>query len=195
MECTVCKGKLEEPERKVDRPITQGLCSLCRSHVATSHKCHVHPFLEGLPLSTFVFSADGRVQCANRAGRTLLKKDQEGIASFLKGEVFGCKHASRPEGCGKTVHCGGCSFREALENTLSNGNLSTPKKVDLLLKREKGYEQACDMLLVTEAIDGSVLAQIKEMRLSLLKKSETAKPSPERGSWLTAWKALFASKT
>jgi hypothetical protein len=51
----------------------------------------------------------------------MLGKSEREIVGLRRGEALECVYASRPEGCGKTVHCEICTIRNTLMEVLETG--------------------------------------------------------------------------
>lgn len=53
--------------------------------------------------------------------RDILQKDLPEIEGLPGGVVFECVFAKLPDGCGKTIHCDGCTIRNTVMNTFMTG--------------------------------------------------------------------------
>ncbi len=58
---------------------------------------------------------------ANLGALELVGKEFHEVEGRLGGDVLECIHATRPGGCGQTVHCKGCAIRIAVRTTLETG--------------------------------------------------------------------------
>jgi hypothetical protein len=126
--------------------------------------------LRGTPLRDFLdqfsgpvllVSSEGRVVTANRKGLSLLNKTPENVDAKLGGDVFGCRYAALPGGCGKTVHCKACTIRNTIMDTLQSGksNMRVPAYPDL--HRITG-DNRVRFLITTERVGQAVLLRIDD---------------------------------
>ena len=60
-------------------------------------------FLNQFEKPLFLVDEEGRILTANKIGLSVLNKTQEKIENNLGGDVFGCKYAKLPNGCGNTI--------------------------------------------------------------------------------------------
>ena len=60
-------------------------------------------------------------------------KDLAGMQNRPAGEVFECKYAGLPGGCGETVHCKSCTIRKTVMATTKSGSpcFRVPAYMDL----------------------------------------------------------------
>lgn len=98
----------------------------------------------------------------NSAGLDLLKKKPEEVEGELGGDVFGCRYADLPGGCGNTVHCKTCTIRLTVLDTLHSGNshVETPAYPDLY---HITGEERVRFLITTEQIGEAVLLRIDDV--------------------------------
>jgi len=101
--------------------ITHGLCEACAQHIFAQMGISMREYLDGFDEPVVVVDADGLVQTANAAARRLLGKSLPDIEGCKGGDVFECRYASLPEGCGRTIHCSGCTIRRTVMDTFESG--------------------------------------------------------------------------
>lgn len=116
-------------------------------------------FLDGLVAPVVVIDSLGNVNTANQKARALLQKELSDIEGFQGGNVFECAFAKLPEGCGKTIHCDGCTIRNTVMDTLHTGisHLKIPAGLS------HGTTDNCaqmQLLISTEKINDVVMLRI-----------------------------------
>lgn len=150
------------PENSSDSIITHGICNECANKIRQLRGVDLGAFLDNLAAPVIVISATGAINNANKQARTLLKKDLPDIKDSRSGNVFECVHAKLPEGCGKTIHCDGCTIRMTVMDTFQSGrsHLKTPACLC------RGAPDKCDIvdiLISTEKVRDVVLLRIDKM--------------------------------
>jgi hypothetical protein len=161
-----------------DALITHGICDECAFHLCAQVGMPFRDFLDGLGLGVpvLLLDSDGNVKTANKAVRQFLKKALPLIEGYKGGNVFECAHATLPGGCGKTVHCSGCTIRRTVMDTLNSGK--SHEKVPAYLYRETpDGSQSLRLLISTEKVQDVVLLRIDEITLDEI--ASPAKKSPE----------------
>lgn len=93
---------------------THGVCAACKKNL-------IPVFLDTLDGPAFLMGDDARAKSANAKARKKVGKDLARIEGSLLGDVFGCRNAGLPGGCGKTPECSTCLIRRTVEDTYANG--------------------------------------------------------------------------
>lgn len=93
---------------------THGVCAACKKRL-------IPVFLDTLDGPTLLMGDDARAKSANAKARKKVGKDLAAIEGHLLGDVFGCRNARQPGGCGKTPACSTCLIRRTVEDTYANG--------------------------------------------------------------------------
>ena len=101
--------------------ISHGLCASCVPKFMAGHGCKFAEFLDRQAVPIFVVGDNGRILGANNEGLDLVDKAADAIQGQLGGEVFECRHASEPGGCGQTIHCKSCTIRNSVTKTAQTG--------------------------------------------------------------------------
>jgi hypothetical protein len=150
--CAWCKKELGRVHSQAasENVITHGICESCRNNVLFQMGVELGVFLDSLKLPIVVVNQGGTIVTGNDRARTLLRKGLAEIEGYKGGEVFECAYARLPEGCGKTMHCSGCTIRRTVMETHGTGrsflrvpatlNKNTPQdpeKVKLLISTER----------------------------------------------------------
>ncbi len=94
------------------------LCEQCVSPVDSPVRMPVREYLDTLPAPVILFDSERRAVAANRRACEYLGKGPDAVEGFTGGDIFECRYACLPEGCGNTVHCSGCTLRRLVLDTL-----------------------------------------------------------------------------
>jgi hypothetical protein len=144
--------------------ILHSLCGDCSNAFMTQHGMPLEHFINGFIVPVIVIAQDGSVGMANSRARTLLGKASAQIAGQQGGDVFECEHAAEPEGCGRTVHCSGCTIRRAVMDTMKTGQPHV--RIPANLKVGKADEaQPLAMQISTQKILGFVLLKVEKVAI------------------------------
>ena len=106
---------------------------------------------------------DGRVVAANTQGLKQVSQDVGQIEGRLGGEVFECKYATLPGGCGQTIHCKTCTIRKTVTKTHETGEccIRVPAYMDL---GDIIDVKTIRFLISTEKVNDVVLLRIDDAR-------------------------------
>ncbi|MBI5093409.1 MAG: hypothetical protein HZB26_13335 [Candidatus Hydrogenedentes bacterium] len=123
VECLYCRSFIRtiddgDPPRTL---VSHGVCDKCLPTLVSDLGQSFGEFLDSCAVPILVVEADMRVIGANVAARALVSDSMPEIEGRLSGDVIGCKHASEPGGCGRTIHCQSCTIRRAAMETLKTG--------------------------------------------------------------------------
>lgn len=114
-------------------------------------------------MPVFLVTPEGRIMAGNREAFSLLKKNPEEVNGELGGDVFGCRYADLPGGCGNTVHCKSCTIRLTVMETLQSGKSNVKIAAYPELHHITG-ENRVRFLITTERVGEAVLLR-EEMGL------------------------------
>lgn len=130
-------------------------------------------FLEKLPEPVVVVDRDGVVLTANNLARVQLGKGLHNIMGFTVGRIIECEHAGKPGGCGKTIHCNGCTIRMCVEDTYNTGrsNLHVPSYGEALGDASTAPKQRRLQTISTERVADVVILRIVDI-------SDNREPGP-----------------
>ena len=99
---------------------------------------------------------------ANSSALSMLSQEPAEIQGKQGGDVFECLYAELPEGCGKTVHCSGCTIRNTVMDTWETGDLHL--RVPAYLQQSAGgVTTRLKFLISTEKKGGMVFLRIEEI--------------------------------
>jgi len=163
--CFFCSSEIGPVSKYVDNEeeISHGLCPNCVPKFMAGHGCEFGKFLDTMPAPIFVVGDNRRIVGANQEGLRLIGKDGAEIQGRLGGEVFECRHAREPGGCGQTIHCKTCTIRITVNKTLETGepSIRVPAYMDL---GNIIQERSVRFLISTEKVGDIVLLRIDEVQ-------------------------------
>lgn len=122
--CSWCNEFLDTIEVGVhlEEGIIQGICGSCVENFLFQKGVPLRRYLDSLPMPVLVVDADMVVQTMNTAALKLQGRSPEEKGGVLRGgDVFECAQARLPGGCGRTIHCSGCSIRRTVTKTWETG--------------------------------------------------------------------------
>jgi PAS domain-containing protein len=147
------------PEAVAQRTITGSVCEECLQHVDAQSGMPLRDFLDTLGVPVLMVDSDMVVTTANKSLLALFGKNFSQVRGQRGGDVFECAYARLPEGCGRTVHCSGCTIRRAVTETFTTGR--SLQRVLAYLNRDAVTQfQQLGMLVSTEKMMGMVLLRI-----------------------------------
>lgn len=153
--CSKCDSLILEDFSSTNsgRIITHGICDECASLLLWPHRPAMLDFLDTLDAPVVVVNSSAEICSANKPARDILQKELHEIDGSPGGNVFECVFAQLPEGCGKTLHCDGCTIRKTVMDTLQTGksHLNVPAglfrgttesshEIRLLISTEKAHD-------------------------------------------------------
>jgi len=140
--------------------ISHGICDHCRDNVRFQQGVTLQSYIDSLAIPIFVIDDKGVVQTVNNKACQALGKNPADIVHHLGGDVFECEHARLPGGCGKTIHCSGCSIRRAVTECYNSGE---PKSmVPACVNPET--PSAVELMITTIRVNDGVLLRIDRMK-------------------------------
>jgi len=160
--CAWCNNEIGPEMRTSERRIAHALCAACSEHFVFQMGVPIQKYLDSLPAPIFVVNSNAEVQAANTLGLTLLNKESRDVLKKLSGTVFECAYARLPEGCGRTVHCSGCTIRRSVYETAETGEsrISVPATLRCDINDPA---QDVVMLISTEKMGDVVLLRIDKV--------------------------------
>ncbi len=162
--CAWCRSEIGviESSRWSERAVSHGICSNCFDNIRFQEGVPLGVYLDSLPAPVYVVDGDGIMTAVNRAGCRALGKDACEIIRRPGGNVFECAYARLPEGCGKTVHCSGCTIRRTVMRTFETGQ--SQSRVPAVLNHGDPDDPVPIRLAITTVkADGFVVLRVDEM--------------------------------
>jgi hypothetical protein len=175
--CAWCRKEMGRVDSHAgcENVITHGICENCSTNLLFQMGVELRVFLDSLKLPVVVVNRRGTVVTANHQATTLLRKGLPEIEGYKGGEVFECAYARLPEGCGKTMHCSGCTIRKTVMETFGTGTsflrvpatlnrntLEEPEKIKLLISTERHADLVLLRIDEVEAKDAPQLLAAPE---------------------------------
>lgn len=110
-------------------------------------------FLDGLDAPVLVVESSGSIKTCNHKARKLVQKDLSEIEGYKGGEVFSCRYARLPEGCGNTVHCSGCTIRRTVMETFQTGKIILRMPATLKPQEYEESQEICFYISTEKVLD------------------------------------------
>lgn len=124
-----------------------------------AHKPRLDEFLNTLTGPVFAVDEDGRVMSANQKAYDTLGKTAADVDGELGGDVFECRFANLPRGCGHTYYCPDCTIRH-LVNLTRQDNINFYSSIAFLRRHQHEFK----LRLSTQRIANLVLLRIEDMQ-------------------------------
>jgi len=163
--CAWCNRELNAglpADAKTKHLVSHGICKDCSYHfLARDVGLPLQDYLNGLDTPVLVTDGDVVVKGANRKAYTVLGKELAQIEGLYGGRVFECEYAMLPEGCGKTIHCGGCVIRRSVTDSFVSHNPHTRVPACLNCRTSEGSQTV--QLLISTVRSGDVVLLKVEM--------------------------------
>lgn len=157
--CSRCETRMAGPNVVSLNPVTANLCPRCLEYFELREVTDICQYLENLPAPILVVNGDNAIRGANTLACKAVSKDLPHILNRRGGDVFECAYARLPEGCGRTIHCSGCTIRKAILDTLSTGQPLSRISVEVLQNVE-GKDRRVKLEISTQRLANCVLLQI-----------------------------------
>ncbi len=121
--CAWCGKSLESISIESDTffAVSHGMCEECVKSFFTEKGYALRPFLDSINEPIIVVEKNHRVRCANVHAEALLGRQIKSEQTVKFGDIVECENAHLPGGCGRTVHCSGCTIRLCIAETSQNG--------------------------------------------------------------------------
>ena len=162
--CAWCRSEIRKiaSTRYPESEISHGICPACHNNIRFQEGVPLGEYLDSLPAPVYVVDGNGVVKGVNRRGCETLGKDPHEIVQHLGGDVFECAYARLPEGCGRTVHCSGCTIRRTVMRTFETGQPQS--RVSAVLNQGDADEPTqVPLTITTVKSEGFVLLRVDEM--------------------------------
>lgn len=162
--CAGCGKQIGEKSSRIfgDHEVSHGLCKSCEYHFIAQAGMPLTEYLEGIAAPVVTVTPEGIIGTANTHAHQLLGKSIEQIRGYPGGDVFECEYAMLPEGCGKTIHCSGCTIRKTVMDTMHTGN-PHQRKPAYLNQNLDGASHQIRLLISTEKKGGIVFLIVEEI--------------------------------
>lgn len=156
MNCQKCGNNLEKKNE------SRGVCDNCFSIILKDRLQLKSVILDNISLPVAVINEKLDIFSTNESLLKFVDKSLTEIAGGqLGGDVFNCKYANLPGGCGKTEFCEDCEIRKIVEKTANNGK-SYNEDVMLYISKD-GKQLKTKMNVSTRVIEGQIFLQVNDM--------------------------------
>jgi hypothetical protein len=156
--CTKEIGRVESSSHP-DTAISHGICPSCVDNLTLQHEVSLQQFIDSIPVPVLVVEADVVVQAANIRAGAALGRTAGSLKGFRGGNVLECAYARRPEGCGRTIHCSGCTIRRAVTLTFETGRPQSGVPATLH-RNDPDHPSAIALRITTVKAGGSVFLRV-----------------------------------
>lgn len=166
--CAWCNKGMEEDDGSDslhDGVVTHGICADCADNIEFQLGVSLKKFLNSFRVPIVLVNGDSSALSANRSALDLMGKELAAIDQMLLGNVFECAYSRLPGGCGKTVHCCGCTIRNAVSHTYSTGipSVRLPARIEY---NGSGAENGTTFLVSTEKMLNFVLLTVETLAMA-----------------------------
>jgi hypothetical protein len=145
--------------RPTDDRVTHGICPDCRSRLETGTGIPIEEFLASLDAPVLLIDADHTVGMVNSAAEALLDGNGKRMVGERAGTVFECENSHLPGGCSLTVHCSGCTIRQAVAFTHHTGEPKLNVPATLRVVDDADLADV-DLLISTARVGNRVLLKV-----------------------------------
>jgi transcriptional regulator with PAS, ATPase and Fis domain len=143
--------------------VSHGICSECAELLVGQRRLTLSQLLDQLDTPVIALDADITAMCANQAAEKILATKADLIKGKLVGDIFECIHAKTPEGCGRTIHCSGCTIRRMVADTHQDGRPRRSVQADQMVRRN-GEFTPVRYRISTKKIGEAVLLTIEDAK-------------------------------
>ncbi len=155
--CSWCDRKMK-PVHGDGAQTTHGICPDCVDNLSFQQGVDLQRFLNSLSTPILALDADGVILAASEQALELLDRDQDAVCGHLAGDVVECEKARLPGGCGRTIHCQGCTIRRAVVETQQTGQPVLSRPATVTVSRDDSPDW--HLTISTVKRDGMVLLRI-----------------------------------
>jgi hypothetical protein len=113
-----------------------------------------------LTFPVLLVTEEGEIRAANQKALSLAGKPEMDLMGQKGGDFFQCVNANLPGGCGRTVHCPGCTVRNTVLNTFETGEPRVRVPATLTVEPQGNREEIA-LFVTTEKVGDRVLIQIE----------------------------------
>jgi len=159
--CVWCRAELADAPNLAEDDELRTICRDCWNNVRFQRGAALHEYLEALDVPVVLVNRLGVIEDANGAACRRLEKTPPAVYGKTSGEVFECKYARLPGGCGNTIHCSGCTIRRAVLDTFETGRPHA-RVPATLRSRSTGLPEPVALFITTHKANEMVLLLIED---------------------------------
>lgn len=162
--CSWCDKIIREDssDPSFEAIITHGICDECAIKMLWPNSPTLLDFIDRLTEPVVVVDSSGSIISANKAARELLQKELPDMVGFQGGNVFECVFAKLPGGCGKTLHCDGCTIRNTVMDTMQSNKSHLNVPAGLSRGTTDKYDEI-QLFISTEKVKDVVMLRIDKI--------------------------------
>lgn len=139
--CAWCQRPLPTAAAPAAEGFSTGLCPDCARRLQDERPIALADLVDEFTAPVLAVNDDVVVLAANDAARANFNLTTVVMVGRRCGDVIECVHAREPGGCGRTIHCPGCTLRRTVVKTAADGrprhnvralqSIATPQGVKL----------------------------------------------------------------
>ncbi len=176
--CAWCRREMGTVAGSIhpDTVLSHGICDQCFDNMQFQLGAPLLQYLDSLPVPVLAVDGNVVVKAVNARGCGVLGKERREIDQHLGGNVFECAYARLPEGCGRTIHCSGCTIRRSVMHTYKTGEPLVA--VPAVLSRDDDDDVTAVALTVTTVRAGDLVF----LRVDSMEELKAATSAPKNTS-------------
>jgi len=122
--CAWCGNTIDRTGygQTLDPETSHGMCAACSEALGQQERgVSLERHLDSIPVPILLVDGNIDVVMMNAKASEVLSEKLTATAKPCLGQVFDCIHSRLPEGCGRTIHCSGCTIRRSVAATFDTG--------------------------------------------------------------------------
>jgi PAS domain-containing protein len=162
--CAWCGTVLApEPTGEASGRVSHGICAACLAEVSADRPRSLRELLNNLPEPVLCVGVRGDILAANAAAERAMGRNLSGVAGTLGGDLFECRYARLPGGCGNTEHCAACTIRRTVTAVSATGQPVVDRRAWIDRTAPDGAGRRVDLVVSAEKTGDVVLLRIDRM--------------------------------
>lgn len=162
--CAWCKKVIKEDSGK-SQPITHGICKHCLIDMKYP-KIGLKMLIDKKAFPIVLVDANETVISANMMALEILGWSENEVENKTWREVMRCIYWDSPDGCGKNIHCTGCTINTIVMETHATGISSIKVPAYQYMRDKTNYLKKMYVVITTELVNDVVLLQIDDIILA-----------------------------
>lgn len=118
--CAWCRSVMRTDAEACDS-VSHGICAECAYTFVHGTGVGLRRLIQDCGVPVLLVDGDATLRGASSTTAAALGKPLAGLERQRIGVVIGCERSASKEGCGRSLHCGGCSLRAAVSSTHRDG--------------------------------------------------------------------------
>jgi hypothetical protein len=160
--CAWCGITVERPGYgRAEAGTSHGMCPACSQAVASQERgTPLQQHLDTIPIPVLLIDDTDVAVTMNARALDCLGKTLDETETQFSGKVFDCIHSRSPEGCGRTIHCSGCTIRRCVTTTFNTGDAQILVPATLSTRSPDRFSAAV-IAVTTVKMGGFILLRIE----------------------------------